>query len=170
MATTIKNPSQLALGVAYKLANGWTLLGDYQRTWWSQFDELDISFPQDLSGALDRHLFERYRNTNGVRFGAEWAKNAKWTFRGGYLYHGGAAPAETVTPLLPEGQRNEFTVGTTVTLGRALTADLAYQYIRQNDRRGRTREPLVGAATTGLNNGLYDFYAHLFGVSLSYAF
>jgi long-chain fatty acid transport protein len=170
VTTTIKNPSQLALGVAYKVANGWTLLGDYQRTWWSQFDELDISFPQDLSGALDRHLFERYRNTNGVRFGAEWAKNAKWTFRGGYLYHGGAAPAETVTPLLPEGQRNEFTVGTTVKLARALTADLAYQYIRQNDRRGRTREPLVGAATTGLNNGLYDFYAHLFGVSLSYAF
>jgi len=170
VTTTIKNPSQLVLGVAYKVANGWTLLGDYQRTWWSQFDELDISFPQDLSGALDRHLFERYRNTNGVRFGAEWAKNAKWTFRGGYLYHGGAAPAETVTPLLPEGQRNEFTVGTTVKLGRALTADLAYQYIRQNDRRGRTREPLVGAATTGLNNGLYDFYAHLFGVSLVYAF
>ncbi len=170
VTTTIKNPSQLVLGVAYQVANGWTLLGDYQRTWWSQFDELDISFPQDLSGALDRHLFERYRNTNGVRFGAEWAKNAKWTFRGGYLYHGGAAPAETVTPLLPEGQRNEFTVGTTVKLGRALTADLAYQYIRQNDRRGRTREPLVGAATTGLNNGLYDFYAHLFGVSLSYAF
>ena len=75
-----------------------------------------------------------------------------------------------MTPLLPEGQRNEFTVGTTVKLAAALRADLAYQYIRQNDRRGRTREPLVGAPTTGLNNGLYDFQAHLFGVSLSYAF
>jgi long-chain fatty acid transport protein len=115
-------------------------------------------------------LFERYDGTSGFRFAAEWIKDAKWTFRGGYLHHGGAAPAETVTPLLPEGQRNEFTAGTTVKLGRALTADLAYQYIRQNDRRGRTREPLVGAATTGMNNGLYDFHAHLFGVSLGYAF
>jgi len=25
-------------------------------------------------------------------------------------------------------------------------------------------------ATTGLNNGLYNFHAHLFGVSLGYAF
>ena len=58
----------------------------------------------------------------------------------------------------------------TVKLVAALSADLAYQYIRQNDRRGRTREPLIGAATTGMNNGLYDFHAHLFGVSLSYAF
>ena len=170
VTTTIKNPAMLTLGVAYKVANGWTLLGDYQLTWWNSFNELDITFPEDLSGVLDRHLFERYQNTSGFRFGAEWAKDAKWTFRGGYLYHGGAAPAETVTPLLPEGQRNEFTAGTTVKLGSTLTADLAYQYIRQNDRRGRTREPLVGAATTGLNNGLYNFHAHLFGVSLSYAF
>jgi len=170
VTTTIKNPSQLALGVAYKLQNGWTLLGDYQLTWWSQFNELDITFPQTPSGLLDRTLFEKYHNTSGFRFGAEWAKDAKWTFRGGYLHHDGAAPPETVTPLLPEGQRNEFTVGTTVKLAAALSADLAYQYIRQNDRRGRTREPLVGAATTGLNNGLYDFQAHLFGVSLSYAF
>src|SRR5437660_7719570 len=170
VTTTIKNPSQLALGLAYKVANGWTLLGDYQLTWWTQFNELDITFPQDPSGLLSRKLFENYHNTSGVRFGAEWAKDAKWTFGGGYLHDDGAAAAETVTPLLPEGQRNEFTVGTTVKLAAALSADLAYQYIRQNDRRGRTREPLIGAATTGLNNGLYDFHAHLFGVSLSYAF
>lgn len=168
VTTTIKNPSQLALGVAYKLEKGWTLLGDYQLTWWSSFDTLAITFPQ--TALLNRQLFENYHNTSGFRFGAEWAKDAKWTFRGGYLHHGGAAPAETVTPLLPEGQRNEFTVGTTVKLAAALSADLAYQYIRQADRRGRTREPLVGAPTTGLNNGLYDFQAHLFGVSLSYAF
>ena len=170
VTTTIKNPSQMALGVAYKVASGWTLLGDYQYTWWDSFNELDIVFPQDASGALSRKLFERYDGTSGFRFAAEWMKDAKWTFRGGYLYHGGAAPAETVTPLLPEGNRNEFTAGATVKLSRGLTADLAYQFIRQNDRRGRTREPLVGAATTGMNNGLYNFHAHLFGVSLGYAF
>src|SRR5437660_179241 len=171
VTTTIKNPSQMALGVAYKVASGWTLLGDYQYTWWDSFNELDIVFPQDASGALNRKLFERYDGTSGFRFAAEWMKDAKWTFRGGYLYHGGAAPAETVTPLLPEGNRNEFTAGATVKLSRGLTADLAYQFIRQNDRRGRTREALFNQlATTGLNNGLYNFHAHLFGVSLGYAF
>src|SRR5439155_26962681 len=116
-----------------------------------------------------RKLFDRYDGTSGFRFATDWMKDAKWTFRGGYLYHGGAAQAETVTPLLPEGNRNEFTAGATVKLSRGLTADLAYQFIRQNDRRGRTREPLVGAATTGMNIGLYNFHAHLFGVSLGYA-
>ncbi len=170
VTTTIKNPAMLTLGVAYKVANGWTLLGDYQLTWWSQFDTLALVFPTDAYGVLSRTLYERYQNTSGFRLGAEWAKDAKWTFRGGYLYHDGAAPAETVTPLLPEGERNEFTAGTTIKLSNALSADLAYQYIRQNDRRGRTREPTTGAATTGMNNGLYTFHAHLFGMSLSYAF
>jgi long-chain fatty acid transport protein len=169
--TTLKNPAELTLGVAYKVGNGWTLLGDYQLTFWSQFPQLVLTFPQDSSGVLSRTLYENYKDTHGFRFGAEWVRDAKWTFRGGYLHHGGAAPAETVTPLLPEGDRNEFTAGTTVKLSPGISAHLAYQYIRQNDRRGRTREPNFSQVpTTGLNNGLYTFYAHLFGVSLSYAF
>jgi long-chain fatty acid transport protein len=171
VTTTIRNPAMLTLGVAYKVANGWTVLGDYQLTWWNSFDELDITFPQDASGLLSRKLFERYDNTSGFRLGAEWEKDAKWTFRGGYLYHEGAAPAETVTPLLPEGSRNEFTGGFTVKLSPGFSADVAYQYIKQNDRRGRTREALFNQApTTLLNHGVYDFHAHLFGVSLGYAF
>lgn len=169
--TTIKNPALLTLGLAYKVATGWTLMGDYQLTWWDSFDELDITFPTDASGALSRKLFESYSNTSGIRFGAEWAKDAKWTLRGGYLYHDGAAPAQTVTPLLPEGSRNEFTGGATVKLSKTLSADLAYQYIHQQDRRGRTREALFNQPpTTGLNDGVYTFHAHLFGVSLGYAF
>src|SRR5438034_3412809 len=169
VSTTITNPEQLILGVAYKPRKDWTLFGDYQFTrWGKRFYTLEIDFADSL---LDRVLYERYHNTNGFRFAAEWVKDAKWTLRGGYLYHQGAAPAETVTPLLPEGQRSEFTGGFTVKLRPDLTADVAYQYIRQNDRRGRTREALFNqAATTGLNNGVYDFYAHLFGVSLGYAF
>jgi len=169
VSTTITNPEQVLLGVAYKPRKDWTLFGDYQFTrWGKRFYTLQIDFANSL---LNRVLHERYHNTNGFRVAAEWEKDAKWTLRGGYLYHQGAAPAETVTPLLPEGQRSEFTGGFTMKLRPDLTADVAYQYIRQNDRRGRTREPLFNqAATTGMNNGVYDFFAHLFGVSLGYAF
>jgi len=169
VSTTITNPEQLIFGVAYKPRKDWTLFGDYQFTRWSKrFYTLEIDF---ANAVLNRVLHENYQNTNGFRFAGEWEKDAKWTFRGGYLYHQGAAPAETVTPLLPEGDRNEFTGGFTVKLSRGFTADVAYQYIKQNDRRGRTREPLFNQqATTGLNNGLYNFHAHLFGVSLGYAF
>lgn len=167
VSLTIRNPEQLVAGLAYKVRENWTVFGDYQLTWWNQAQQANFVFQNP---SLNQTLYLTYHNTNAFRFGAEWVKDAKWTLRGGYLYHNGAAPAETVTPLLPEGNRNEVTGGVTVKVARGVRAEVAYQYIRQNDRRGRTREPLVGLPTTGLNNGLYTFQAHLFGVSLSYGF
>jgi len=169
VTTSITNPEQVVFGLAYKVNPTWTVFGDYQFTrWGKRFSVLNINFANPL---LNRVLYESYRNTNGFRVAAEWVKNAKWTLRGGYLYHQGAAPPETVTPLLPEGNRNEFTGGVTVLLAPHFTADLALQYIKQNDRRGRTREPIFNQVpTTGLNTGVYNFHAELFGLSLSYAF
>ncbi|OLC98804.1 MAG: hypothetical protein AUI88_03015 [Gemmatimonadetes bacterium 13_1_40CM_3_70_8] len=169
VTTTLTNPEQVVFGLAYKVNPAWTVFGDYQFTrWGKRFSVLNLNFANPL---LNRVLYERYRNTNGFRVAAEWAKDAKWTLRGGYLYHQGAAPPETVTPLLPEGNRNEFTGGVTVKLAPHFTADLAVQYVWQQDRRGRTREPIFNQVpTTGLNTGVYNLYAELFGLSLSYTF
>ena len=169
VSTTLRNPEQVVFGLAYKLRPDWTVFGDYQFTrWGKRFSQISLNFQNPL---LNDVLYQNYKNTNGFRLGAEWVKDAKWTFRGGYLYHQGAAPPETVTPLLPEGNRNEFTGGVTVKLGKGLTGDVAYQFIKQNDRRGRTRQPAGTAVpTTALNNGVYTFFAHLFGMSLSYTF
>jgi long-chain fatty acid transport protein len=151
-------------GVAYKLKQNLTVLADYQWIHWSTFRVVNLGFsPNTL---LNQTLTENYKNTSAIRLGAEWAveviEDLPWTFRGGYLYHQGAAPPETVTPLLPEGERNEFTAGLSVKFLERLQGDFAYQYIRQNDRRGRTRALP--------NNGLYTFSAHLFGVSLAFTF
>ncbi len=165
---SIANPDMLVAGVAYKAANNVTLLADYQWTHWSTFSVLNLKFsPNTL---LNQALYESYKSTSGFRFGADWAQSAKLTLRGGYLHHGAAAPAQTVTPLLPDGERNEFTAGATLKLASSVSGQVAYQYIRQDDRRGRTRETPNFAPTTALNNGLYTFSAHLFGVSLAFTF
>jgi len=165
-AASIPNPDMLVVGVAYKARNDVTLLFDYQWTHWSAFSVLQLTF----SSAPNETLYENYGNTNGFRFGAEWAQSAHVTLRGGYLHHNGAAPPQTVTPLLPEGDRNEFSAGASFHFTGQLSADVAYQYIRQNDRRGRTVETPNIPPTTALNDGLYTFAAHLFGVSLAYTF
>ena len=165
---SIANPDMFIAGLAFKARKDLTLLADYQWTHWSSFNVLNLTFsPNTL---LTRTLNESYKDTHGFRVGAEWVQSGALTVRGGYLHHGGAAPPQTVTPLLPEGQRNEFTAGATVKLARQVTGDVAYQYIRQNDRRGRTREPGTGVDPLTLNNGLYTFGAHLFGVSLAFTF
>jgi long-chain fatty acid transport protein len=138
--------------------------------WGKRFAQLPITFSNPATPSLV--LNTSYNNTSDFRFGAEWMKDAKLTLRAGYLYNTAAAPASTVTPLLPEGARNEITAGAGVVLAPRWAVDFAYQFIKQDDRRGRTREVSGASAAQllALNNGLYSVSAHLFGASLAYSF
>ncbi|HTR19338.1 MAG TPA: outer membrane protein transport protein [Gemmatimonadales bacterium] len=158
--TSINMPSQLVVGFAYKVMPKLTLLGDIQYTYWNSFDQLVIEFPSDSSRTITQN--ENYNNTTGFRLGADYAHNDKLSLRLGYLYHNAASPSETVTPLLPEGSRNEVTAGVGYVLTKTVRADVAYQYIKQQDRRGRLTE--------GPNTGLYNFSASLVGLGLSLSF
>jgi len=161
VSTSIYMPPQGSLGFAYKVNDEWNVMADYQYTVWGWFSEIPIDFAN--AGTPDITLHPANKDTHGFRFGAEYRYNPKVQLRGGYLYHTGSSPASFVTPLLPEGSRNEFTFGAGVELTPKLHADLAYQYIRQQDRRG-TVNPAIG------NTGLYQFSAHLFGLGLAYTF
>lgn len=158
-STAITMPDQGTIGFAYKVRPQWTFMAEYQQIVWGWFNSLTIDFANPLT--LDRTLYEGYRDSHAIRTGLEYVR-AKSTFRLGYLYHTAAAPVQTVTPLLPEGPRNEFTIGYGADLTGGLHVDLAYQFIKQQDRRGR--------AYTSFNNGLYQFGANLFGAGLSYTF
>lgn len=160
--TSITMPDQFTLGVAFQATERWKVLIDWHRVMWTVFDQLELGF--ENAATPDITLNEGYKNTNGFRFGMEFTHSATLTFRGGYLYHQGAAPAQTVTPLLPEGARNEFTVGLGWQVTPKLKADFGYQYIRQDDRRGRVFGENIG------NTGVYLFKGHLIGAGLAYTF
>ncbi len=72
-----------------------------------------------------------------------------------------------MTPLLPEASRNEVTAGLAVRITNTLTANVAYQFIVQPDRRGRVRERLPSETADAVNSGLYEFWAHLVGLTLT---
>jgi long-chain fatty acid transport protein len=127
-------PAQLSVGVTLKATEKWMLLADLQRTFWEAFDVLPLNFA--LLGP--RPLVENFGNTIAWRFGTEYAVSPKAAVRLGFITHEAAAPDETVTPNLPEGPRSEFTAGFGTRFGENLGLDLAYQYIIQADREGRT--------------------------------
>jgi long-chain fatty acid transport protein len=122
------------------------------------------SLPFDFEILSDQSLPQNFKATDTFRFGADYRLGTSSNIRIGYLSHNAAAPDETVTPNLPEASRSEFTAGFGTAFAKNFHLDLAYQYIDQADREGRS----TPAGTP--NNGLYEFYAHLFGASLSYAF
>jgi long-chain fatty acid transport protein len=159
--TSIIMPPQGTLGFAYRVTDAWTFMADYQYTVWGWFSEIVIDFTNPTTPDLTLHPSNK--DTHGFRFGSEYQYSPKIALRGGYLYHTAASPPQFVTPLLPEGARNEFTIGAGIMLSEKLHADLGYQYIRQNDRRG-----LVNISAG--NTGLYQFSAHLFGIGAAYTF
>jgi long-chain fatty acid transport protein len=160
-------PEQLVVGAAYRLTPTLTVLFDFQWVNWSAFDELVINF----ANLGQRVQYEDYEDTRGYRIGVDWQATPRVSLRAGGLYHTAAAPAQTVTPLLPEGERAEGTVGLGYQLAPRLRVDVAYQYIRQQDRRGRVVEPPVrGPAGAAVNSGLYTGTANLFGASVAFGF
>ncbi|MFB6248572.1 MAG: OmpP1/FadL family transporter [Salinibacter sp.] len=162
--TEITFPLQLVGGVSFAATDRLRLLADYQFTGWSSFDEIPLQFER-LSNRVRE---EDYRNTHTVRFGAEYNVLDPLTARIGYLYNTAAAPDKGVTPLLPESDRNQFTIGAGWRPVETVELNVAYQLLRQNDRRGRVRGALPGEdVTTALNQGLYSFGANLFGATLT---
>lgn len=169
VTTSVTMPRQVVLGLAYSPNLDLTLLADYQWIDWSVFDAIELDFSQDQTP--DRSIIQNYKDTHSIRLGFDWTRSATLVLRGGYVYHTGAAPDETVTPLLPEGQRGEITLGAGIRFTPAVRADVAYQYIRQKKRRGRVRDAPFGALpTVALNSGRYEFNASLFSATITFDF
>ncbi len=158
ISTEIELPAQLVVGIAHRPTERLGLLFDYQRTWWSSFDQFDIDF---AAGGRDAVLALGYRDTNTFRFGADFALSRMVALRGGFRYNTAATPR--ATPFLPEGERNYYSAGIGFRPMDRLGLDLSYQYINQPDREGATRPG-------GANVGVYSSEGQTFGVTLSYRF
>lgn len=166
-STSITMPDQIVAGLAYKVMDNLTVLADWQHTNWSTFKSLDLN----LAIAPGISSPESYGNTDAYRVGLDWQATPTLAIRAGALRHNGASPDQSVTPVLPEGNRVEATLGIGLKLMPRLRLDLAYQYLQQQDRRGRVLDPPAGVAPTPtLNTGLYSFKANLFGASLALGF
>lgn len=167
--TQITMPDQVVAGIAIKASASLALLADVQWMNWSVLDSIVLDFTNPLTPTAIIH--DHYQDTWGFRAGFEWKADERWTLRGGYLYHQEAAPDEAVTPLLPEAARNEFTAGVGLRASPRFSIDVAYQYIRQNERRGRVRDAPGGQRpTAALNSGLYSFNANLVGATVTARF
>ena len=165
-STKLTFPDQFVFGVTVQATPRLNILSDIQWVRWTKFETLALQFerlPQKI-------IREDYETTVGYRLGAEYMVNDQYTARLGVLSHGAAAPDQTVTPNLPEGPRSEFTAGVGARINPRLHVDLAYQYIDQADRRGRTTDGGLAVPTAAVNNGLYTFNAHLFGATFTYKF
>ncbi|WP_240328137.1 OmpP1/FadL family transporter [Salinibacter ruber] len=165
--TELTFPAQVVVGTSFNATPQLTVTADYQWTGWSAVGEIPLDFEKD---ALDDERVLNYENTSAIRVGGQYQLNDRLSLRAGYLYNESAAPDATVTPLLPEAGRNQFTLGFGWRPVDLLEVNAAYQYLGQNDRLGRVRDVRVGeevSSLSELNEGIYSFDAHLVGLTLT---
>lgn len=162
--TKITFPAQAVVGASVQATESLLLLVDYQYTRWSSFDTIPLEFEK----LGEQVRIENFKDTHALRFGGGYQVDPRLTLRAGYLYNTAASPDAVVTPLLPEAERHHATLGFGLHLTGMTEINVSYQRLLQTDRRGRVRGPTEGEPpTTALNNGLYEFGAHLFGATLT---
>jgi long-chain fatty acid transport protein len=165
--TELDMPAQFVAGVSVHPAGRLTVLADYHWVGWSAFDRVALDFAGPVPA--DEVFVQNYRDTSALRVGIDVEATQAVRLRAGYAFTQAAAPDETVTPLLPESRRNHMAGGIGWRVGPAVTVDVAYHYIRYDDRRGRVvNPPPRQAPTPALNSGVYQSRGDLLGITLTY--
>jgi long-chain fatty acid transport protein len=159
VATGIEFPGFFSSGVAWSPGD-WTFEGDVNWYQWSTFRRLVIEFTQRPE--LSETIAEDYANSLQFRFGAERRMGDRYAVRGGYFFDDSPAPAESISPLLPDADRHGIALGGTWRSG-PFHADAALWLLFSPSR-----------STEGLNrdayNGTYKSRAVTFGLFAGYSF
>ena len=166
VSTQIRHPAQVQVGFGYTGFERTTITADYSYVGWKSFQQLPVTF----SGpATSKVLVENYNNTSGLRLGVDHRLLNGAALRAGFSATAAAAPDETVTPLLPEQDRELAMLGFGYPLGKTFVLDGTYAHIFTPGRRGRIDERTATTTTAqavALNSGAYTLNAHIFSLSL----
>jgi long-chain fatty acid transport protein len=163
VSTSITFPSFISVGVYYKLLDNLGAEFDYMWYDWSVFDKLDFSFDDPT---LNQTVNEDYENSGQFRIGLHYNLTKELEFRLGYIYDQTPQPVHSMSPLLPDNDRNDFSFGAGYTYNN-WQFDIGYMLVDFGDRS--TVENGVGKNENGFD-GTYATIANLFmfsfGVSL----
>ncbi len=163
VSTSLTFPSFISVGLYYKLLDNLGAEIDYMWYKWSVFDRLDFSFDDP---ALNQAINEDYENSSQLRVGLHYNLLKELEFRVGYIYDQSPQPIHSVSPLLPDNDRHDFSIGAGYTYYN-WQFDIGYMLVDFGERS--TVENGEGKNENGFD-GTYATLAHLlffsFGVNL----
>lgn len=154
-------PSIVSTGVRYD-GDDWALMGDFVWVSWSDFDEVTLDFE---SAALDDQVLEEYyQDGQQWRFGASLQLTPSLEGLLGFVIDDNPQPSGSVSPLLPDADRLDYSLGLTWRTGR-MAVNAAYMLVDFKERS--TVEDGVGKNFDGFD-GTYDSVANIFSFGLNF--
>jgi len=167
ISSSITTPQNITVGAAFTPNKKITLTADFQYVGWSSYDKLAVDFKNPAY--TDLSAPRNYQNSFIVRFGTEYSLFENLKVRGGLYYDKNPVKDEYVDPTLPDADRIGFNIGFGFNLTKSVSLDVAYMFIRFNERK-ITNSLIEYSQGNSKFNGVYNAFAHLFGVNFSYNF
>ncbi len=157
--TEIEFPDQASLGLAFALSPNLLLETDVNWMGWSTFDEVPLDFVNDE--LPDSTIPEQWDDVFSYRAGLRWTLGSGNQLRFGYVFDETPQPEEGVSPLLPDADRNGYTIG--YGLNGGIKADFALMYLDFKERTRARNFPEEGPFF-----GTYNTKAWLLGATVSF--
>jgi long-chain fatty acid transport protein len=159
----IEFPGFISIGAYYKLLDNMGIEFDYMWTNWEVFEKIEFKFDDPN---LDATVNEDYENSSTFRVGVHYDINEELQVRAGYIWDETPQPVHSVSPMLPDNDRNDYSIGLGYKMDN-MQFDVGYMLVDFGTRS--TLEDGVGQNEYGFN-GEYSSMAHLFFLGYGISF
>jgi len=165
LATDVNLPDIMSLGISYRFGEKFKAEFNYVRFGWSHFDKLALNFDND---ALDQTIHFDYEDSWQIRFGFDYQASEKLNLMAGYVHDKSPQPLVAVSPLLPDSDRNDYSIGALYKTGN-WDFNVSYMLVVGDERTNiEDGEPVRN--TTDYPFGTYSSLANLLGFGVGYNF
>lgn len=111
LSTELGLPHMLSFGASYRVHPRARVEVNAVHWSWSNFEELALNFSPDATGTLSTVIPEKYEDVWQWRVGAELTLGRRWTGLLGYVRDNTPQPKESMSALLPDADRNDWSLG-----------------------------------------------------------
>lgn len=135
---TLPLPADLVLGLAYKY-DALTFLFAYERTFWSDFKELDFDYEKNMPNPLAKKMFDEpikrdWDDSNTYRFGLAWDLNNKLRLMGGFTIDENPSHSDKMNFELPTGKAYIYSAGLNYKLTKKFEIGFGYLYSQRTNQ------------------------------------
>ncbi len=157
-------PAVFAFSVAYDVLANLNVEFTYDRTFWSEYDELDFDFSPSTPGNPFEPASERdWDDTSAFRIGVTYEMNQPWPLMGGFAYEENPAPAENIGFELPDSNAWIYSVGVQYKVNENMDVGMAALYDYKESRDVESADGIIDGEFT-------DASAVLVSVGMNYKF
>ncbi len=165
ISAKLTTPAMLSMGVYHDVNEKWAVMAEYQRVFWSSFQNL--TFKSQSGGYTISNVKENWRDTNFYSIGTSYMLDNQWKLRLGLAYDQSAVRYAHRTPRIPDSDRIWYSAGLGYQYNENLSFDIGYTYIQAHKAKMNT----AVTKNSGYNvSADYSNSVKVFAFSLNYAF